>query len=126
LPALTFSYAAPVIDGTIRFVEGMSDLPGGIDPSRMQWVDLDGEGLTGLLTEQAGAWFYKRSVGGGKLAPLTRLGQRPSFDLSAASEARLMDVDGDGRVELVHLRTQSVFPSGYQPRTLHGGWAPFH
>ena len=22
-----------------------------------QWVDLDGEGISGILTEQAGAWF---------------------------------------------------------------------
>ena len=31
-----------------------------------QWADLHGEGIPGILTEQAGAWFYKRN-----LSPIT-------------------------------------------------------
>ena len=34
--------------------------------SNYQWVDLDGEGVSGILTEQAGAWFYKPNLGEGR------------------------------------------------------------
>jgi hypothetical protein len=33
-----------------------------------QWVDLDGEGLPGLLSRQAGGFRYKRNLSGGVLA----------------------------------------------------------
>ena len=39
----------------------LENLPQGLDGSRYQWADLDGEGLSGILTEQGGAWFYKRN-----------------------------------------------------------------
>ena len=35
------------------------NLPYGLDGTHYRWVDLDGEGLSGILTEQAGSWFYK-------------------------------------------------------------------
>ena len=38
--------------------------PSGLDGAAYQWVDLDGEGVSGILTEQAGAWFYKPNLGG--------------------------------------------------------------
>jgi len=123
-PPLELAYSAQQIDETVRFVEGLDDLPGSIDPRRMQWVDLDGEGLTGLLTEQASAWYYKRSLGGGQLARLQRLGRRPALDLSQAAGNRLMDLDGDGRLEVVHLDGHRGGPAGYQARS-DDGWEPF-
>ena len=38
------------------------NLPSGLDGSRYRWIDLHGEGITGILTEQADAWFYKRNL----------------------------------------------------------------
>ena len=48
----------------MREVEAASleNLPQGLDGTRYQWVDLDGEGLSGILTEQGGGWFYKRNL----------------------------------------------------------------
>ena len=40
----------------------LENLPVGLDGSAYQWVDLDGEGLSGILTEQADGWFYKRNL----------------------------------------------------------------
>ena len=37
-----------------------------------RWVDLDGEGLSGVLTEQGGAWFYKPNLGPGPSRPDVR------------------------------------------------------
>ena len=56
--------------------ESLENLPVGLDGSYYQWVDLDGEGLSGILTEQAGAWFYKPNLGGGRFGSLeTRRGE---------------------------------------------------
>ena len=42
--------------------ESLENLPIGLDGSAYQWTDLHGEGIPGILTEQAGAWFYKRNL----------------------------------------------------------------
>jgi hypothetical protein len=57
LPPLQFAYTQAVVDETVREVdsESMKNLPYGIDGAKYRWVDLDGEGLSGILTEQ-GAW----------------------------------------------------------------------
>ncbi len=39
----------------------LENLPIGLDGSAYRWTDLHGEGIPGILTEQAGAWFYKRN-----------------------------------------------------------------
>ena len=73
----------------------------------MRTVDLDGEGLTDLLTEQGGVWFYKASDGEGRFRPMRRLGKRPAVSLQSA---RLMDLDGDGQLDVVMLARP---PKGY-------------
>ena len=42
--------------------QSLENLPIGLDGSAYQWTDLHGEGIPGILTEQAGAWFYKRNL----------------------------------------------------------------
>ena len=37
----------------------LANLPAGIDGDRYRWLDLDGEGISGILSEQGDAWFYK-------------------------------------------------------------------
>src|SRR5262249_48385911 len=64
LPPLEFEYTEAVVHDEIREVdaESLENLPYGLDESTYQWVDLDGEGLPGILTEQGTAWFYKRNL----------------------------------------------------------------
>ena len=64
LPPVEFEYTQPVVQDTVREVDAASleNLPIGLDGSAYQWIDLDGEGIPGILTEQAGAWFYKRNL----------------------------------------------------------------
>ena len=64
LPPLEFAYTEAVIDETVREIdpESLENLPYGLDDAHYQWVDLDGEGLSGILTEQAGSWFYKPNL----------------------------------------------------------------
>ncbi len=64
LPPLEFTYSEPLIDERVQDVdaESLENLPQGLDGIRYQWIDLNGEGLSGILTEQGGGWFYKRNL----------------------------------------------------------------
>ena len=78
------------------------------------WTDLHGEGIPGILTEQAGAWFYKRNLspiagrtaGGREVARAVR----PARTVAAQAQRRLdaaapqfMDLAGDGQPDVVVL-----------------------
>ncbi len=119
LPSLLLQYSQATFGDTLGSFVGLTDLPGGVDPARMQWVDLDGEGLPGLLTEVNGGWYYKRNNGNARLGPLHKLPQQPTLPLS---RARLMDIDGNGRMDLVHLDRPHA---GFQPRREDGTWETF-
>ena len=82
--------AGRAVDETIREIdaESLENLPAGLDGAQYQWVDLDGEGLAGILTEQADGWFYKRN-----LSPLAAIDPAdPAHTVSAAAR-RLMTID---------------------------------
>jgi len=105
--------------GGQRKPEGQRHLPVGLDGATPQWTDLHGEGIPGILTEQAGAWFYKRNLspiardpdpstpGVDKiaarveLAPLRLVASKPNLALAAS--AQFMDLAGDGQPDLVVL-----------------------
>jgi hypothetical protein len=71
LPPLEFEYSKAIIQDDIQDLPaGIENLPIGIDGRTYQWVDLEGEGVPGILTEQAGAWYYKPNQGGGSFGPL--------------------------------------------------------
>jgi hypothetical protein len=118
LPPVEFDYSRPVLGTELRTVEpeSLENLPSGVDGTRYQWVDLDGEGLSGVLTEQAGAWFYKRNESPStrtvnnetahytaRLGSVQMVDSIPSGGLSGASRRQFLDLAGDGRVDLVEL-----------------------
>ena len=137
LPPVEFEYTAADIDPTVHTVDGESleNLPAGLDGSAYEWVDLDGEGLSGILTEQAGAWFYKRNLsplpvynGTGaelpiqaRFGPLEVVSPRPTLSI-ASGQARFMDLSGDGRPDVVQV---SGPVPGFTERTEEAGWEPF-
>ncbi|MEQ1503643.1 MAG: toxin TcdB middle/N-terminal domain-containing protein [Myxococcota bacterium] len=116
LPAVSLSYAQPTIDPSIRLVGGI----GGFSPRQWRFADLDGEGLTGLLTEQGQSWWYKRNEGDGTFGLARQLSTRPNAALGAPG-TRLVDVDGDGTLDLVLLRPGVA---GFYARD-DGGWKDF-
>src|SRR5439155_472559 len=64
LPPVELTYSEAEIQAEVHEVEpsSLENLPYGLDGSNYQWVDLDGEGVSGILSEQANGWFYKRNL----------------------------------------------------------------
>jgi hypothetical protein len=124
LPPLEFEYSKATINEEIQVVdaESLGNLPIGLDGTLYQWVDLDGEGLSGILTEQADAWFYKPNQGGGKFGPLQLLAEKPSLADLSSGRQQFMDLAGDGQLDLVEL---SGPVSGFYERTQDQHWERF-
>jgi hypothetical protein len=83
-------------------------------------VDLDGEGLPGALTRDAGTWWYQRNLGAGRLDEPRPVPARPSAGGDGAA-LHLADLDGDGRVSMVAYGP-ALF--GSAEREADGGWTP--
>ncbi|KAH8728863.1 virulence plasmid 65kDa B protein-domain-containing protein, partial [Phaeosphaeriaceae sp. PMI808] len=141
LPPLELEYSkVPDPDQLARLpiqeVDAMSleGLPYGVDGSYYQWVDLDGEGLPGVLTEQANGWFYKRNLSANnqvrdndgertvaRFAPLEVIATRP-VDTLAADQTQFIDLAGDGQIDLVQMEKPVC---GFYKRTNDSNWLPF-
>ena len=139
-PPLEFTYSEAVIDESIHEVDGdsLENLPYGLDGAHYQWVDLDGEGASGILTEQGGAWFYKRNLspvnpanGTSNNSVLAKFGAeeviaRQPSPITAGAQQQLLDLAGDGQLDLVQF---SGTTPGFFKRTEAECWeslTPFH
>jgi RHS repeat-associated protein len=122
-PPLTFTYSAPAFQSKVEVVDkrSLTDLPAGVH-GPYQWVDLDGEGLPGVLSQQAGALMYKQNLGGGRLAPARVLMTKPSMVQLGARGQQIADIDGDGEKELVFFEPPVA---GYHDRRADDTWGPF-
>ena len=54
--------------------------------SRFRWVDLDGEGLSGILSDAGGGWYYKRNLSAGNLITQARRDAGRAGPLRAAGD----------------------------------------
>jgi hypothetical protein len=140
LPPLAFEYSqvpspAQLARQPIREVdaESLENLPVGLDGTTYQWVDLDGEGTSGILTEQADSWYYKRNLSANNLVRedghehtavrfgLTELvARKPAVRLTDG--AQFLDLAGDGQEDLVQM---DGAVRGFYERTEDASWAPF-
>ena len=128
VPPVEFNYIEPTVQDLVQDVDfnNLDNLPIGVDGDRYRWIDLHGEGVSGILSEQTGTWFYKRnispiSIWPVEFAPTERVERVPGERLSSGY-AQFMDLDGDGLVDLVDLH--GPVPGLY----LHDGgegWEPF-
>ena len=137
LPPIEFAYSEAVIDETVREIDPQSqmNLPNGMDGSSYRWVDLDGEGVSGILTEQAGAWFYKANLSPANVqgtgaaaltlpdfAPVRTVDRLPSLAALGAGKQQLLGLSGDGFLSLVEFDGPAP---GYFERTQDADWEPF-
>ncbi len=136
MPPAEFEYSRPVIQPDVFTLdaESMANLPEGLDGSRYQWVDLDGEGLSGMLTDTGGAWEYHRNLSpinlvtqpdGSRIARAKFGAQEGVPTLPSRSELgghmHLMDLAGDGQLDLVLLDDATP---GFFERTADDAWSP--
>ncbi|NVB39974.1 toxin [Pseudenhygromyxa sp. WMMC2535] len=123
LPTLEFDYSQASLDPTLHELDDpatLQNLPAGIDGRLHRLVDLDGEGLPGVISEQAGHWYFKRGLGDGQFGPMVALPAQPTT--AGFAGAQLIDLDGDGCKELVHF----VAPTpGFFKRVANEGWTNF-
>jgi len=127
LPPLEFDYSVSPLDDltfnrlTVQEVDSSSlrNLPAGIDSVNYRWIDLDGEGISGVLTEDADAWHYKRNLGNGRFGPIQQVSPMPSLAALNSGRQQLLDLAGDGNLDLVDF---SPGVAGYFPRADDATW----
>ena len=141
LPPMTYAYSTFPSDESLAqltakdvSLESVENLPY-FDGSTYQWLDLDGDGLLGVFTEQAEGWFYKQNLSANnkssegsissagpvtpKLGPLDRLSSRPAH--TSRGSSHFGDVTGAGKLDLI---TTDQGCWGYYERT-ENGWGSF-
>ena len=110
--------------------ENIMNAPVGLT-NNYQWIDLYGEGISGILTEQGEGWFYKENLGNGEEAVQFTMAKnvipRPSLsglakDLSEGSLA-VMDLENNGQKQVV---VNSPGLQGYFELAEHKNWQAFH
>jgi RHS repeat-associated protein len=124
MPPVEFEYSKAIIQDDVRELDAVSlgNLPVGLDGATYQWVDLEGEGVNGILTEQADAWFYKPNLGGGRFGPLEVVASNPSLADLSGGRQQLLDLAGDGQLDLAAFDSPTP---GFYERTRDEDWEPF-
>ncbi|VAW74759.1 hypothetical protein MNBD_GAMMA12-3793 [hydrothermal vent metagenome] len=124
LPDLTFDYQQHQWNTNVEQVSTDSTVnaPMGIDDKRYLWVDLFSEGISGILTEQAGAWFYKSNLGNGEFSNANQIASKPSFNGLSSGAVSIHELEGDGIKCLVQ---QAGAAKGFFKLSPDEEWGPF-
>ncbi|MBE7170548.1 MAG: hypothetical protein INR73_08155 [Williamsia sp.] len=122
LPPFEFNYEPLGWNTQVQSLskENLENLPVGMDDRSYQWIDLYGEGLSGMLTEQATGWYYKRNLGEGTFEPTSLVSPKPSFTGIGTGAMHFQDIEANGQKQLVsdHL-------NGFYEFSPEEGWLPF-
>ncbi|WP_245598395.1 SpvB/TcaC N-terminal domain-containing protein [Sporocytophaga myxococcoides] len=123
LPPMEFQYEKHQWNDQIKTIsrENLMNAPAGVDDQNYQFTDLYGEGLPGILTEQASAWYYKSNLGNGRFAQAELVSPKPSFQ-GLANKLQLADLDADGKKQLVSFEAET---RGYFEINDDATWKPF-
>ncbi len=119
-PPLAFTYTEAPPDDEVHIISS-AELPK--NPNQYQWVDMEGEGLPGLLTTQEDGWYYRPNRGDGTFDGARLLSQQPSPARAGLASPRIVDIDGDGRKELL-LQGRADGMEGYFDYN-QGQWETF-
>lgn len=128
LPAMTMDYNVLEWNTDIQKVAtaDFSGAPQGLT-GPFQWIDFEGEGLSGILTEQAGGWFYKNNLGNARFDSPKPIAEKPSFT-GLGNELQWQDLDADGQRQIVESGQAKGFwqLDGPDAHTEYkNNWAPF-
>lgn len=124
LPPLELGYSTATLrdEVTELTADDLEGVPAGVAAPGYQWADLDGDGLNGILAEQAGGWFYKENLGGGRFSPPRLLPSVPSVAGPGGRRHQLLDLAGDGHLDVVVLGGPV---QGFHERTSDRDWGAF-
>jgi hypothetical protein len=130
LPPVEFGYSvAPglaSLQPTQADTTSMLYVPTGISNQNTQWVDLDGEGTPGLLTQHDGAWFYQRNEsardGGAAFGPAKVLPENPNIPRHGYY---LDSLGATEKLDLICVNPHTGLATGYYERMEGDGWTNF-
>jgi RHS repeat-associated protein len=134
LPPLELGYQEPRVDTTVRRVPRADapNVPYGFDAVTALWVDLQGEGASGILAQRHGAWYFSRNLSplslGSEQAPPVAFARAHTVDWlptdaqAAAGTMLLTDMEGSGRPDV--LRIARDRPPAAARHGTGGGWQP--
>ncbi|KAI0543611.1 65kDa B protein-domain-containing protein [Xylaria curta] len=96
----------------------------GLDTSNAKWVDLNGDGVPGVLARVDGGWHYHSNDSGDKPA-LKAASQVCPIPLYAASDNwTLEDLQGDGQLDFI-VRPPGTNACGFHERVNGKTWSDF-
>ncbi|MEP6901374.1 MAG: SpvB/TcaC N-terminal domain-containing protein, partial [Actinomycetota bacterium] len=129
LPLLEFSYQKLKWNDEVKILDAESVVhaPTGL-AGNYQWLDLYGEGISGIFTEQPEGWYYKSNLGDvdedGRVSftAARPVFPKPSFNGMSTGVLSLQDLDADGNKQIV---INSSGLQGYFELTRDNNWEPF-
>ena len=129
LPPMEFTYENLNWNKTIKKLspENVVNAPVGLT-NNYQWVDLYGEGISGILTEQGEGWYYKSNLGDvdedGEVTftVAQKVIPKPSFTGLSNGVLSLQDLAANGEKQIV---VNSPGVKGYFELTHDNDWKPF-
>lgn len=122
LPPVEFTYEPLGWDTEVKSLpkESLENLPIGIDDRLYQWIDLYNEGISGILTEQAAGWFYKRNLGNGYFDAMKLVSPKPSLNGLSVGTVHFQDIEANGQKSLVSNDLHGFFEFSPEEE-----WQPF-
>jgi RHS repeat-associated protein len=117
LPPVRFAYTQARLGDAVQALAPDVRMDGG-----ERFLDLDGEGLSGLFTQHQAAWYYRRNQGGGHFGARELVASLPSLARPGDRHQQLADLDGNGQLDLVSL---ALHASGYFELGADSAWLPF-
>lgn len=129
IPPISFGYQPAEWNETVHTPdsESLHNAPEGLG-NNYQWVDLNGEGISGILTEQGEGWYYKDNFGDPEgnqqvhFGPGRQVMQQPTPGSIAAGTLSLQDLDANGKKQFVLLADGL---KGYFEQESDGSYQPF-
>jgi len=107
LPELELQYQPHEWNTSVQSVspDNLVHAPVGIDDKTYLWVDLYSEGISGILTEQGGGWYYKSNLGNGQFSPARPVAPKPSYG-GLNKGVMIQELEGNGIKYLVQVDKQ--------------------
>lgn len=123
LPETEFGYQQHEWNTEIKPVstESLVHAPTGLADKRYVWIDLFSEGISGILTEQQGGWYYKSNRGDGDFSAARPVAPAPSFSGIGSGKVSIQELEGNGVKYLVQTGME---PRGFFRLADEEEWEP--